>query len=552
MNLSASDLKRLFFAGAHALAENKEEINELNVFPVPDGDTGTNMTMTIISSANELQALSEDTMAAVCKAISSGALRGARGNSGVILSQLFRGFLKAVRDKDSISVEDVVAGFHRAVDSAYKAVMQPKEGTILTVARGVAEKAEELKEETDFRAFLQGVVEHGDEVLLKTPELLPVLREAGVVDSGGKGLMTFFHGALDALNGKAVDMSVPSLEKKAPREEEAESNYDYCVDLEFEAEKPLREVDIRECALYLRSIGETEGIQGEEPFYRLSVQTDQPVLVLQHIMKYGMLLKTDIRNLNEQPKEGTERSKEAAPAEDAKPEKAAFDPSRAKEVGFAAVSCGDGLSEILKSLEFDYVIPGGQTMNPSTEDILKAIQEVNARNIFLFPNNGNVILSAEQAKIMTQDRNVIVIPTRTVPECITAKINYDPEGSLEDNEAIMNEARGKCRTIEVTYAVRDTQIDGVSIRKDDFMALQDHHILTSDPDLLDCVLKSVSLVTEKLFGDTIVTVYYGSDVKEEDLKALEEKLPGYTHGADIDIQCGGQPVYYYLIAVETI
>ena len=269
-------------------------------------------------------------------------------------------------------------------------------------------------------------------------------------------------------------------------------------------------------------------------------------------MKYGMLLKTDIRNLNEQPKEGTERSKEAAPAEDAKPEKAAFDPSRAKEVGFAAVSCGDGLSEILKSLEFDYVIPGGQTMNPSTEDILKAIQEVNARNIFLFPNNGNVILSAEQAKIMTQDRNVIVIPTRTVPECITAKINYDPEGSLEDNEAIMNEARGKCRTIEVTYAVRDTQIDGVSIRKDDFMALQDHHILTSDPDLLDCVLKSVSLVTEKLFGDTIVTVYYGSDVTEDDLRVLEEKLPGYTHGADIDIQCGGQPVYYYLIAVETI
>ncbi|MBP5295070.1 MAG: DAK2 domain-containing protein [Lachnospiraceae bacterium] len=551
MNLSASDLKRLFFAGAHALAENREEINELNVFPVPDGDTGTNMTMTIISSANELQALSEDTMAAVCKAISSGALRGARGNSGVILSQLFRGFLKVVRDKESISIEDVVAGFHRAVDSAYKAVMQPKEGTILTVARGIAEKAEELKEEKDLKVFFEGVVEHGDAVLLKTPELLPVLREAGVVDSGGKGLMTFLRGALDALNGKAVDMSVPSLEKKAPKEEEPESDYDYCVDLEFEAEKPLREVDIRECTLYLHSIGETEGILGEEPFYRLSVQTDQPVLVLQHIMKYGMLLKTDIRNLKEQTQK-EEDEKEAVPAEEARSEKPAFDPEKAKEVGFAAVSCGDGLSEILKSLEFDYVIPGGQTMNPSTEDILKAIQEVNARNIFLFPNNGNVILSAEQAKIMTQDRNVIVIPTRTVPECITAKINYDPEGSLEDNEAIMNEARGKCRTIEVTYAVRDTQIDGVSIRKDDFMALQDHHILTSDPDLLECVLKAVSLVTEKLFGDTIVTVYYGSDVTEENLKLLEEKLPEYTHGADVDILSGGQPVYYYLIAVETI
>ena len=548
MNLSAADLKRLFFAGAHALAENREEINELNVFPVPDGDTGTNMTMTIISSANELQALEEDTMASVCKAISSGALRGARGNSGVILSQLFRGFLKTVRDKDSISIEDSVNGIHRAVDSAYKAVMQPKEGTILTVARGIAEKADELKEEADFRVFLQGIVDHGDEVLLKTPELLPVLKEAGVVDSGGKGLMTFLRGILDAVNGKPVDMSVPSLEKKAAREEEPESGFDYCVDVSFEAEKPLRDVDIREIALYVDSIGETEGVQGEEPFYKLSVLTDQPVLVLQHIMKYGKLLETDIKNLKDQIQdEAPEKA-----SEENLPEEQAFDPASAKEVGFAAVSCGDGLTEILKSLEFDYVIPGGQTMNPSTEDILKAIREVNARNIFLFPNNGNVILSAEQAKNMTTDRNVIVIPTRTVPECITAKINYDPDGSLLDNEAIMNEARGKCRTIEVTYAVRDTQIDGVSIRKDDYMALLDHHILASDEDLLECVLRSVSLVTENLQGDTIVTVYYGSDTPEENLQALMEKLPECTHGADVDFMSGGQPVYYYIIAVETI
>ena len=548
MELGGNDLKRLFFAGAHALCQNREEINELNVFPVPDGDTGTNMTMTVISSANELNALTDESMAAVCKAISSGALRGARGNSGVILSQLFRGFLKVVREKDSMSVGDAVDGIHRAVDSAYKAVMQPKEGTILTVARGMSEKAEELRGEKDFRAFLKALVDHGDAVLEKTPELLPVLKEAGVVDSGGKGLMTFLRGILDALSGKPVDMSVPSLEKKAEEKEEAEeSGYDYRVTVKFEAEKPLTEAKIHESALYLRSIGQTEGITGEAPFHDLSVLTDQPVLVLQHVMRLGMLLNTDIQNLHEAP----------APAEEKKQEESAgqvpaFDPQTAKEVGFAAVSCGDGLTEILKSLEFDSVISGGQTMNPSTEDILRAIQEIPARNIFLFPNNGNVILSAEQAKKMTTDRNVIVIPTRTVPECITAKINYDPYGSLEDNEAVMNEARGKCRTIEVTYAVRDTQIDGVSIRKDDYMALQDHHILTSDPDLLQCVLRSVSLVTENLEGDTVVTVYYGADTPEENLQALEEKLPDHTHGADVDFMFGGQPVYYYLIAVETI
>ncbi len=550
MNLSANDLMRLFFAGAHALNDNREEINELNVFPVPDGDTGTNMTMTVISSANELAALSDVNMTTVCKAISSGALRGARGNSGVILSQLFRGFLKTVREKDSISIDDAVNGFHRAVDSAYKAVMQPKEGTILTVARGISEKAEELRNETDFSVFLKTVIDHGDAVLEKTPEMLPVLKEAGVVDSGGKGLMTFLRGALLALQGKAVDMSVPSMEKKPEKEEAPESSYDYCVSVSFKAEKPLKDVDLREIELYLQSIGETEGVRGEEPYYEVSVLTDQPVIVLQHIMRYGMLLTTDIRTLREKPEEA--ETKEEVPAAKEEPPRSAFDPATAKETGFAAVSCGDGLSEILKSLEFDVIIPGGQTMNPSTEDILKAVDQINARNIFLFPNNGNVILSAEQAKKMISDRNVIVIPTRTVPESITAKINYDPYGSVTDNEAVMNEARLKCRTIEITYAVRDTQIDGVSIRKDDFMALLDHHILTSDPDLTECVLKSVSVVTENLAGDTVVTVYYGSDAPEENLRLLEEKLPEHTHGADVEFMPGGQPVYYYLIAVETI
>ena len=395
---------------------------------------------------------------------------------------------------------------------------------------------------------MEAVVAHGESVLEKTPELLPVLKEAGVVDSGGKGLMVFLGGILKALQGKAVDMSVPSLEKKsAAAEEEDEGDYDYCVKLRFEAEKPLSEKTIHESRLYLSSIGKTEGFVGEEPYYTLDVTTDQPVLVLQHVMKHGMILSTDIRNLREKAEEKAEEA-----TREKAPERPAFDPETAKEVGFAAVSCGDGLAEILKSLDFDYVISGGQTMNPSTEDILKAIQEIPARNIFVFPNNGNVILSAEQAKIMTNDRNVIVIPTRTVPECITAKINYDPYGSVADNEAIMNEARTKCRTIEVTYAVRDTQIDGVSIRKDDFMALQDHHILTSDPDLEECVLRAVSLVTENLQGDTVVTVYYGSDAPEENLRALEESLPGNTHGAYVEFMPGGQPVYYYLIAVETI
>ena len=558
----ASDVKKLFLAGSHALNEQRDYINELNVFPVPDGDTGTNMMMTIISSAKEVLSQTDDTMESVCKAISSGALRGARGNSGVILSQLFRGFCKSVSDKQELTVADLAAAALRAVDSAYKAVMKPKEGTILTVAKGMSVRAEELKDETDPVLYLTEMIKAGDETLLKTPDMLPVLKQAGVVDSGGQGLMVFLHGVLDAVNGKPVSMTAPVLgnEGEGPKTvdtadiDTADIKFGYCTEFIIKTEREFTDDDELNFKAYLESIGDSIVCVADDGIVKIHVHTNDPGLAIQRALTYGQLTRMKIDNMREEHEERLFKNAEALAKEqkekDAK--KSVFNPETAKEVGFIGVAAGEGLEEILKGLEFDVVVGGGQTMNPSTEDFLSAIAKVNAKNIFIFPNNGNIIMAATQAANMTEDRRIIVIPTKTVPECITAKINYNPEGTVEENEEMMTAVRENVTTIEVTYAIRDTEIDGVAIHKDDFMALSGKHILSCKADLNECVKEAVAKATEPVGEDGFVTVYYGADITEETAGTLPDVLADSLNGADIDIEFGGQPVYYYLISVETM
>lgn len=559
MHLTANDIKRLFLAGAHALNREKDLINELNVFPVPDGDTGTNMTMTIVSSAKEVLSDTENSMQSVTKAISSGALRGARGNSGVILSQLFRGFCKAVRDQEKITTPDVVRGFSRAVDSAYKAVMKPKEGTILTVAKGMAERAEAMKREKDLTVFLDEVISYGEEVLARTPELLPVLKQAGVVDSGGKGLMVFMHGMADALKGAEVDMSVPSLGAKSEETrvnvsdlETSDIKFGYCTEYIILLHRAFTEQDEREYKAFLESIGDSIVCVADEEVVKTHVHTNDPGLAIQRALTYGELTKMKIDNMREEHRERLFQNTEQLAREQKEKEKAKslFNPETAKEVGFIAVSAGDGIRKIMEDLEIDCVISGGQTMNPSTEDFLSALGHVNAKTVFIFPNNGNIIMAANQASVMTKDRQVIVIPTKTVPEGITAKINYDPEASVPDNTEMMTEMAKNVRTIEVTYAVRDTMIDDKEIHTGDFMALSGKHILSCDKALDTCVKQALSEALSEGGADAFVSVYYGSDVTEEAANALKETLEDALNGADCDFIYGGQPVYSYLISIE--
>ena len=560
MILYAKDVKKLFLAGAHALNEQHEYINELNVFPVPDGDTGTNMTMTIISSAKEVLTQKEDTMDSVCRAIASGALRGARGNSGVILSQLFRGFCKVIRDKESIDNLDVVTAIHQAVESAYKAVMKPKEGTILTVARGIFEKADELKEEQDFSTLLTAVVQYGDEVLAKTPDMLPVLKQAGVVDSGGQGLMTIMHGILDALNGKEVPYTVPEMAEESTEQktvdtselETADIKFGYCTEFIIKTEKEFTERDEQEFKGFLTSIGDSIVCVADDGVVKIHVHTNHPGEAIEKALTYGQLSRLKIDNMREEHEERLFKNSETLAREQKEREENVFDPETAKDTGFIGVAAGEGLKELLTSLEFDVVVGGGQTMNPSTEDFLSAIRKVNAKTIFIFPNNGNIIMAATQAANMTEDREIIVIPTKTMPECITAKINYNPDGTAAENTEAMREAISHVTTIEITYAVRDTEIDDVTIQTGDYMALSGKHILACEKDLNDCARKALQKATEEAGADAFVTLYYGADITAETAETLPDVLGDSLNGAEMDVQYGGQPVYYYLISVETM
>ena len=547
--INAEMLSKMFLAGAGNIEAQKEYINELNVFPVPDGDTGTNMSLTIMAAAKEVAALENPDMETLAKAISSGSLRGARGNSGVILSQLFRGFTKAIRDTKEIDVLTLAAACEKAKETAYKAVMKPKEGTILTVARGIADKALELAETVDdLEEFIPQVIAHAEEVLAQTPEMLPVLKEAGVVDSGGQGLIEVLKGAYDAFLGKEVDYSkiAPSTSvnvTKVSADTNAEIKFGYCTEFIIMTEKVFTDKDERDFKAYLESIGDSIVCVADDEIVKIHVHTNDPGLAIQKALTYGQLTKMKIDNMREEHEEKLIREAEKVAKQEKEKAKA-----EQKEFGFIAVSIGEGLNEIFRELGVDYIIEGGQTMNPSTDDMLNAIDEVNAKHVYIFPNNKNITLAANQAKSLVKDKKVIVIPTKTVPQGITAIINFVPDMSAEENEEAMLEAIQYVKTGQVTYAVRDTRIDDKEIHKDDIMGIGDSGILSVGKDIAETTKEMLAELVDDESG--MISIYYGADVSEEDAEKLTAEIEELYPDVDVDTHLGGQPIYYYVIAVE--
>ena len=560
-------LSRMFLAGAKNLEAKKEWINELNVFPVPDGDTGTNMSMTIMSAAREVNSLTNPTMKELAKAISSGSLRGARGNSGVILSQLFRGFYKVIMDYDEINVSILSEAFQRAVETAYKAVMKPKEGTILTVAKGAADKAAEMAGETeDLVVFCDEVIKHAQFVLEQTPEMLPVLKQAGVVDSGGQGLVQVLLGAYDALLGKEIDYEIEgsstSSVVKISRETEEEIKFGYCTEFIIVLNQPLSHQEEQEYKAYLESIGDSIVVVADDEIVKTHVHTNDPGLAIQKALTHGSLSKIKIDNMREEHQEKLIKDAQKLAAQQKEEESAASVPEveteapaeiqgekePPKPIGFVAVSIGAGMNEIFRELGADYLIEGGQTMNPSTEDLLEAIAKVNAQHVFLLPNNKNIIMAANQAADLVEDKEVIVLPTKTIPQGIVALVNYIPDYSAEENKDMMLSELGNVKTGEVTYAVRDTELDGMEIHENDYMGIGDDSILAVGKDLDQTTLEMVDkMMTEDA---AIVSIYFGQEATEEEASkigaAIEEKYPD----VEVEINDGGQPIYYYVISVE--
>ena len=549
MNTNTVDAKmlgRMFLAGAKNLEAKKEWINELNVFPVPDGDTGTNMTLTILSAASEVSALENPTMKTLAKAISSGSLRGARGNSGVILSQLLRGFTKTIEHYDTVDAPAFAKAFEKGVETAYKAVMKPKEGTILTVAKGAADKALEIAEDCrDLSSFFADVIAHAEHVLSRTPDMLPVLKEAGVVDSGGQGLVEVLKGAYDGYLGKEIDMDFEKPKSsgmsKPVSAEESNIKFGYCTEFIIMLEKEFSEKEEQTFKEYLMSIGDSLVVVADDEIVKVHVHTNDPGMAIQKALTYGQLsnMKIDNMRLEHHEKVIKEAEKLAAQQREAVPE---------KEVGFISVSVGDGMGDIFRDLGADYLIEGGQTMNPSTEDVLKAIEQVHAKNIFVFPNNKNIILAANQARDLTEDKNIIVIPTKTIPQGITAMINYVPEKTVEQNTEEMLQCIGNVKTGQVTYAVRDTKIDDKEIRQGNIMGIGDHGILAVGEGVEGITMETIDAMVDE---DTeIISVYYGSDVSAEDAQRLGEKLEERYPDFDVEVNDGGQPIYYYVVSVE--
>ena len=548
--INAALCAKMFLGGAKNLEANKEWINELNVFPVPDGDTGTNMTLTITSAAKEVASLENPEMEPLCKAISSGSLRGARGNSGVILSQLLRGFPKGIKKHDEIDAPLLAEAFEKAVETAYKAVMKPKEGTILTVARGMAEKASELATEgMELEEMMEAIVAEGDAVLARTPEMLPVLKEAGVVDSGGQGLMQVMKGALDVFKGKEIEYTVEEQKSaKAAAEaqpEEKEIKFGYCTEFIIMLDKPMSPETEHEFKEFLMSIGDSIVLVADEDIVKVHVHTNDPGKAISRALTYGALTRMKIDNMREEHQEKLIKDAEKLAAQQAEEEKKK-EPK--KECGFISVSIGEGIGEIFKGLGVDCLIEGGQTMNPSTEDMLSAIDKVNAENVFIFPNNKNVILAANQAKVLTKDKKIFVIPTKTVPQGITAVINYNPDRTPEENEASMMEEIQHVKTGEVTYAVRDTHIDDKEIHEGDFMGIGDHSILSVGKNLSDVTKDMLAAMADD--DSELISIYYGADIDEETANALGNEIMELYSGCDVEIYSGGQPIYYYVISVE--
>lgn len=547
--IDAKMAAKMFLAGAKNLENKKEWINELNVFPVPDGDTGTNMTMTIMSAAKEVSSLQEPNMETLSKAISSGSLRGARGNSGVILSQLFRGFTKEMKEHTQVDTGILAKAMERAVETAYKAVMKPKEGTILTVAKGAADKARELAESgmDDLSVFLDEVINHAEYVLSQTPEMLPVLKQAGVVDSGGQGLLEVLKGCHDAFLGKEIELDMSSYKAQTPSAksenvQEVDIKFGYCTEFIILLNKTFNikhEMDFKE---YLESIGDSIVVVADDDVVKVHVHTNDPGLAIQRALKFGALsnMKIDNMRLEHEEKVIKQAEKEAAEAAEQNQPK--------KEFAFIAVSVGEGVNEIFKGLGVDYIIEGGQTMNPSTEDMLNAIEKVNADTVYILPNNKNIILAANQAQSLVEDKKVIVIPTKTVPQGITAVINFVPDLSAEENEAAMKEEIGRVKTGQITYAVRDTVIDDKTIRQGDYMGIGDAGILSVGTEMEEVTL---SMIREMADEDAeLISVYYGADVTEKDANDLQAKLAAEYPSCDVELQYGGQPIYYYIVSAE--
>jgi hypothetical protein len=568
--IDAKMLSKMFLAGAKNLEHKKEWINELNVFPVPDGDTGTNMSMTIMSAAKEVAAIAEPDMVSLAKAISSGSLRGARGNSGVILSQLFRGFTKVIREYDEINVAILASACEKAVETAYKAVMKPKEGTILTVAKGAAKRANDLAMagEKDLEVFIGEIIKEADAVLARTPEMLPVLKQAGVVDSGGQGLVEVLKGAYDAFLGKEIDLSLDisgkaesdakgTLQGTMPSTIEAQANAEikfcYCTQFLIMLNKPFnikQEMDFKE---YLSSIGDSIVVVADDEIVKVHVHTNDPGLAMQKALRYGSLTTIIIENMRLERDEKVSDMMEKQMQSAVLPEKSAPVPQDNamvghKDTGFIAVSIGEGMNEIFRSLGVDSIIEGGQTMNPSTEDMLNAIEKLDADNIFIFPNNKNIILAANQAKQLTSDKNIIVIPTKTVPQGITAIINYVPDISVEENEAVMKEEVQHVATGQVTYAVRDTMIDDKEIHQGDFMGIGDKGILAVGTDLQEVAF---NMIREMMSDEyELISIYYGDIIQEEQAQKLADVVRAEFGSCDVELQFGGQPIYSYIVSAE--
>ena len=549
MNTNTVDAKmlgRMFLSGAKNLEAKKEWINELNVFPVPDGDTGTNMTLTIMAAASEVSALSDPTMKTLAKAISSGSLRGARGNSGVILSQLLRGFTKSIEHHEHVDAMAFARAFEKGVETAYKAVMKPKEGTILTVAKGAAVKALEIAEDSEnLETFFADVIAEAEAVLSRTPEMLPVLKEAGVVDSGGQGLLEVLKGAFDGYMGKEIDMNFEkpahAVMSKPMSAEESDIKFGYCTEFIIMLEKEFPEKEEKAFKEYLLSIGDSLVVVADDEIVKVHVHTNAPGDAIQKALTYGQLSNMKIDNMRLEHHERLIKDAEKVAAQQAKAEPE-------KEVGFISVSVGEGMGEIFRELGADYLIEGGQTMNPSTEDVLQAISHVNAKNIFIFPNNKNIILAANQARDLTEDKNIIVIPTKTIPQGITALISYVPDKTVEQNTEEMLEAMTHVKTGQITYAVRDTKIDDKEIRQGDIMGIGDKGILAVGQGIEDITVETLKEMVDE---DTeIISIYYGADVTEEAAEQLCERLEELYPDFDVEINQGGQPIYYYVVSVE--
>ena len=550
--IDAALLQKMLIGGAKRLEANKEYINELNVFPVPDGDTGTNMTMTALAAAKEVGNAPEVTVKEVTRALSSGSLRGARGNSGVILSQLFRGFYKGVKSEEVLTTQTAAAGFKNAVDTAYKAVMKPKEGTILTVAKVTAEKAVECARDTeDFNEFAEVVVKEANAILKKTPEMLPVLKEAGVVDSGGQGLVEFLQGAVDVLSGKEVDLSGVERTAKKPAAaqteaplEEKDIKFGYCTEFIVMTKEEISMEEEQKFKDFLMGIGDSIVVVADEDIIKVHVHTNHPGKAIEKGLTYGELTNMKIDNMREEHRERLNLTQAEAQVEEqpAKPEEPR------KDYGFVAVSIGQGMNDIFRELGVDYLIEGGQTMNPSTEDMLNAIEQVNAETVFILPNNKNIILAATQAQSLVEDKNVVIIPTTTVPQGISAIIGFDPEADAEENEESMKDIIECVKTGEVTYAVRDTSINGITIKIDDILGIDDDGIKKVGQDVEKVTLE---LLEEMVDEDSeLISIYYGADTTKEQAEALLEKVEETYGDCDVQLEYGGQPIYYFLLSVE--